>query len=205
LLFVLKRLNLKLVKNITEAIMKINLFRQAACIIALTLLSITMSVNAQDTESVSREKATTIVHEGDIAPDFTVEMLDGRKIKLSDLRGKIVLLNFWATWCGPCMMEFNEIPEQIIKHFEGKDVVLLAISRGEKPEVVATKMAALKAKGIVFPVGLDPERKIYSQYAKEFIPRNFIIDKKGKVNYVTVGYTETGIKELVSRIDGLLK
>ena len=185
--------------------MKTNLFRQAACIIALTLLSITMSVNAQDTESVSREKATTIVHEGDIAPDFTVEMLDGRKIKLSDLRGKIVLLNFWATWCGPCMMEFNEIPEQIIKHFEGKDVVLLAISRGEKPEVVATKMAALKAKGIVFPVGLDPERKIYSQYAKEFIPRNFIIDKKGKVNYVTVGYTETGIKELVSRIDGLLK
>jgi peroxiredoxin len=152
-----------------------------------------------------REKESTLVHAGDIAPDFTVEMLNGEKIKLSDLRGKVVLLNFWATWCPPCMMEFNEIPDQIIKRFEGKDFVLLAISRGETREAVAAKMTTLKSKGIDFPVGLDPTKKIYDQYAKEFIPRNFVIDRDGKVAYTTLGYSKEELAELVGKIEELLK
>lgn len=148
---------------------------------------------------------TTLIHEGDMAPDFTVEMLDGSKVKLSDLRGKVVMLNFWATWCGPCMEEFKEIPEKIVKHFEGKNVVLLPISRGEKREVVESKMKKLKEKGIDFPVGIDPTKEIYALYAKQYIPRNFIIDQNGRVVLLTVGLEGDVLGDIARKVDELLK
>lgn len=148
---------------------------------------------------------TTLIHEGDMAPDFTVVMLDGTKVKLSDLRGKVVMLNFWATWCGPCMEEFKEIPEKIVKHFEGKNFVLLPISRGEKREVVESKMKSLKEKGINFPVAIDPTKAIYSLYATQYIPRNFIIDQNGKVVFLTVGLEGDVLGEIAKKIDELLK
>lgn len=148
---------------------------------------------------------TTLIHEGDMAPDFTVEMLDGTKVKLSDLRGKVVMLNFWATWCGPCMEEFKEIPEKIVKHFKGKNFVLLPVSRGEKREVVESKMKSLKEKGINFPVGIDPSKAIYSLYATQYIPRNFIIDQNGKVVLQTIGLEGDALDKIVKKADELLK
>jgi peroxiredoxin len=197
--------------------MKTNTFRQTFSIALICFFSIAGTIVAQSqAEAEAQQKAaiaaqeklekeSTLIHEGNMAPDFTVEMLDGRKIKLSDLRGKVVMLNFWATWCGPCMMEFNEIPKEIIQRFEGKDFVFLAISRGETRETVATKMAVLKSKGINFPVGLDPTKRIYNQYATAFIPRNFIIDRSGKVTLTTIGYTREGMEEIVAKIEALLK
>jgi len=152
-----------------------------------------------------RDAESTLIHTGDMAADFTVEMLDGRKIKLSDLKGKVVLVNFWATWCGPCLMEFNEIPDKIVKGFENKDFVLIAISCGEKREVVADKMKKLKGKGIDFPVGIDPSKKIYGLYATEMIPRNFVIDRNGKIALVTIGYDSKKLDEVANKIEELLK
>lgn len=168
-----------------------------------TILSYT-SICAQEEKMPSHETKTkdetTLVHVGSTPPDFTVEMLDGQKITLSELRGNVVLINFWATWCPPCMREFQVIPEKILKRFEGEKFIFLPISRQEKPEVVAKKMKQLKEKGINFPAGLDPERKIYSQYAKQNIPRNFLIDKNGKVVYTSIGYSEKEFEELITKI-----
>lgn len=184
--------------------MRRNVIGKVLCLVALFLFTISTTVNAQVGERERRERETTLVQVGDAAPDFTVKMLDGRKVKLSSLKGKVVLLNFWATWCGACMLEMNKVPDEIIKRFKGKDFVMLAISRGELREVVQNKMSKLKKKNINFPVGLDTDKSIYSKYAKEQIPRNFVIDREGKISYASIGYPNEGLKELVSKIDDLL-
>lgn len=172
------------------------------------LLISAMCMNAQDNAAISPNdyESASIVKTGDVAPDFTVKMLDGSSFRLSDKKGKVVLLNFWATWCGPCMQEFNEIPEKIIKRFEEKvDFVFLPVSREETLETVQKKMTQLRRVGIDFPVALDPDRKVYDSYAKSYIPRNYLIDREGKVVHTTIGFVMEDFEELINMITELLK
>lgn len=165
-----------------------------------------MHASAQGSGTPALTEDPSIVKTGAVAPDFTTKMLDGRSVKLSDLKGKIVLINFWATWCGPCMKEFQVIPEKLLKRFEGEaDFVFLPISRGETRETVQKKMVQLKESGIDFPVGLDPDRAIYDLYAKSAIPRNYLIGRDGKVVYASIGYAEEEFEKLVDTIAKLLK
>lgn len=145
---------------------------------------------------------TTLINAGDKAPDFTVEMMDGSKIKLSSLRGKVVLINFWATWCPPCRQEMSHLQEGVIDHFAGRDLVVLPISRGEER---ATVEAFLKRMNYTFPVGLDKSQAIYRQYASNYVPRSVVVGKDGKVVYVAVGYDETIAKEVNAAIEKALK
>ena len=142
---------------------------------------------ADMTDEEREIEATTLVKVGQVAPDFSVEMIDGRVIKLSELRGKVVMVCFWATWCPPCRQEMAHLQEGVIDHFAGKNLVVLPISRGEKREVVEK---FITDNGYTFGVGLDPERAIYDQYASNFVPRTFIINKRGKVTYRVAGYDE---------------
>ena len=144
----------------------------------------------------------TIVKEGQKAPAFEVQMFDGSTIKLADLKGKVVLLNFWATWCPPCRAELARVEKDIIEKFKGQDFVFIPVSRGEKRETVATFREKM---GYTFPMGLDIDGRVYGKYATSYIPRNFLIDKEGKIVKISIGYTEEEFAEMIEEIEKQLK
>ena len=156
---------------------------------------------AKEQERPTPEQAT-IVKDGHKAPDFEVQMFDGSTIKLADLKGKVVLLNFWATWCPPCRAELARVEKDIIERFKGETFVFIPVSRGEKRETVA---AFREKMGYTFPMGLDTESSIYKKYAETYIPRNFLIDKSGKVVKASVGYDEAEFAELIKLIEETIK
>lgn len=147
-------------------------------------------------------EATTLIKKGDKAPDFTVEMVDGEQITLSKLKGKVVVVNFWATWCPPCRQELKVVEKELINRFKGKDFVFLPISRGEAKKTVE---AFRKQNGYTFPMGLDPKQTIYKKYASNYIPRNFVVGKDGKIIYVSVGYEPKEFAEMVEVIEKAVK
>lgn len=145
---------------------------------------------------------TTLVRTGDIAPDFTVKMTDGRKLTLSALRGKVVLVNFWATWCPPCRQELAHMQTGILDPFAGTDLVVIPISRGETR---ATVESFIHKMGYTFPVGIDENKSIYLKYATNYVPRSFVIDREGKVVYSVAGYDETVAREINEAITNALR
>lgn len=160
------------------------------------------------TEEVEQESsiddevaATTLIHAGDKAPDFTTEMLDGSSVTLSALQNKPTLLIFWATWCPPCRAELAHLQEGVIDVF-GDAINVLPLSRGEKREVVEEYIAKM---GYTFAVGLDSEQKAYNLYASNYIPRCFVIDTDGTVLYSGVGYDEAVAEEVNAKLREALK
>ena len=147
-------------------------------------------------------EATTLIKKGDKAPDFTVEMVDGEQITLSKLKGKVVVVNFWATWCPPCREELKYVQKDIVDRFAGQDFAFVAISRGEARAKVE---AFVKEHGYKFPIALDPQQTTYKLFASNYIPRNFLIGRDGKVAFYGVGYDTKEFQHLISEIEKTLK
>lgn len=166
-------------------------------ICAVLLLWNPQQANAQNDEE-AQIAATTRAKQGTLAPDFTVEMIDGSRITLADLRGKVVLVNFWATWCPPCREELKYVQADIIDRFKGKDFVFIPISRGETRRAVEDFR---KRTGYEFPMGLDPDQSIFGKFASNYIPRNFLIDRKGRIVLATVGFEKAEFVQLVKTIE----
>ena len=159
-----------------------------------------LTAKAQNNRPTPEE--ATIVKDGQKAPNFEVQMFDGSTVKLADLKGKVVLLNFWATWCPPCRAELARVEKDIIEKFKGEPFVFIPVSRGEKRETVA---AFREKMGYTFPMGLDTDGRVYAEYAQTYIPRNFLIGKDGKVVKASVGYDEAEFAELVKLIEQEIK
>ena len=169
-------------------------------LLALVAAIIFWPVEASANSAVQQPQdieSTTLNPAGDVAPDFTVEMLDGKRVTLSSLRGKVVLVSFWATWCPPCRQEMSHMQEGVIDRFAGSDLVVLPISRGEKRETVEK---FIEKMGYGFPVGLDADQSIYSKYASNYVPRSVVINREGEVVYVAVGYDEQIAQEIGAAI-----
>lgn len=145
-----------------------------------------------------------LVKAGDTAPDFSMTLTDGTAVRLSDMRGKVVMLQFTASWCGVCRKEMPFIERDIWQRHKGNpDFVLWGIDRDEPVETVK-KLA--ETTGVTYPLGLDPGADIFALYAerKAGITRNVIIDRDGKIVMLTRLYNEEEFAEMVEVIDGLL-
>ena len=145
-----------------------------------------------------------IVKVGDVAPDFEMQLTDGTKQKLSDLRGKVVMLQFTASWCGVCRKEMPFIEKDIwLKHKENPNFALIGIDRDEPLETV---IEFGKKTGITYPMALDPGADIFAKYAdrQAGITRNVLVDKDGKIVMLTRLYNEEEFAALCKKIDKML-
>ena len=145
-----------------------------------------------------------IVRVGDVAPEMELELTDGQKVKLSDLRGKVVMLQFTASWCGGCRKEMPFIESDIWqKHKANPNFALYGIDRDEPVETV--KDFAEKT-GVTYPLALDPGADHFAKYAerKAGITRNVLIDKEGKIVMLTRLYNEEEFAALCKKIDEML-
>lgn len=141
---------------------------------------------------------------GDMAPDFEMELPSGGKVKLSSLKGKVVMLQFTASWCGVCRTEMPHIEKDIWqKHKGNPEFALFGIDR-EEPANTILKFA--KSTGVTYPIGLDPKADIFGSYADKQagITRNIIIDRDGKIVMLTRLFKLEEFKEMVEVIDSLL-
>jgi peroxiredoxin len=158
-------------------------------LLLITICSI-LTVDAQN------DKAD-VIFVGDKAPVFSVTTLNGETFDVAQLKGKVIYLNFFATWCGPCMKELPHVEDKIWKTLKNPDFVMLVIGREHAVEEL---QKFREQKGFTFPMAADPERKIYSQFAHQNIPRNIVIDKSGKVIYSKHGFTEKAFDEMIQLI-----
>jgi peroxiredoxin len=147
----------------------------------LSTLLLHSFINAQDKQVY---KDDYIVKTGDQAPDFKINEAGGRSFKLSDLRGKVVMLQFTASWCSVCRQEMPFIEKEIWKPGRESGLVVIGIDREEPLEKV---LKFKKDIGVTYPLALDPGADIFGLYAlKEAgVTRNVIIDRKGKIIFLT--------------------
>ncbi|WHY80028.1 redoxin domain-containing protein [Neobacillus sp. WH10] len=157
-----------------------------AAVVLVTLLTVAI-VQAMDKKTDAPEKTSQAsatkegLSIGAKAPDFELKTLTGETVKLSDLKGKKVMLNFWATWCGPCKAEMPEM-EQFFKQI-GDDTVILAVNIDPQLDV----QAFVDEYKLTFPILLDADDKVNETYQIISIPTTYFIDSKGIIQNKFIG------------------
>lgn len=138
---------------------------------------------------------------GHLAPDFVLQTLDGREVRLSDYRGHVVFLNFWATWCGPCKIEMPAM-EHLYREFRPKGFAVLAVSSDADGASVTKPYR--DALGLTFTIAHDPELVVAHLYGVRSLPLTFLVDREGVITHQIFGArnwedaeARTGIRQLL--------
>ncbi len=137
-----------------------------------------------------------IVKVGDPCPEFKLELANGKTVTLADLRGKVVVLQFTASWCSVCRVEMPHLEMEVWQAFKNKDFMLIGVDRDEPLQTVKKFAKEMK---ITYPLALDPGANIFAKFAhKEAgVTRNVIIDQTGKIRFLTRLYAEKEFKRMM--------
>ena len=157
-------------------------------ILTLMLMTVTITVMSGQVDT------TTFIKKGDIAPPFICRTIEGKTIDINKLQGKIIMINFFATWCPPCNLELPVLQKNIWEKYKNNpDFVLIILGREHSDQEVKDFVAKKK---FTMPFAPDPKREIFKLYASQSIPRNVIIGRNGKVIFQSIGYTEEEFKKI---------
>jgi len=154
----------------------------------------------QAIEGIDMSSQTIGINQGDIAPDFELNTLDGDSFKLSDFRGQKVIVNMWATWCPPCRAEMPDMQKFYEKH-KDENTTVIAINMTTSEKSVDSIPKFLNEFGITFPVLLDEQNKVGDIYQVYALPTSFIIDSKGVIQQKVTGpMNHEMMEKMVSKI-----
>ena len=143
-----------------------------------------------------------IIKLGEPAPNFQLRDLNGHLITLSDLRGKVVLLNFWATWCGPCRVEMPAM-EQLYRMFQRKDFEILAVSTDAQGAAITRPFQ--QENRLTFPILHDPDYRVGLTYGARSLPMTFLIDRLGIIRHQVFGARDWEAIEAQQLVQMLMK
>ncbi len=151
--------------------------------------------NAAPGFSAQPEGQETVVKAGQTVPDFEIETLDGTRIQIKELRGKVVWINLFATWCPPCNAEMPHL-EAVWQKYKDRDFMILALAREETADIIRP---FAQEKNLTFPLAPDEDRGVFSLFAKQNIPRNILVDKDGLILVESQGFNEEAFDLLVQK------
>ncbi|WP_396173606.1 TlpA family protein disulfide reductase [Flavobacterium sp.] len=163
------------------------------------ILLITLFLTSLNILSQEDYMKSSLVQLNETSPEFSFTTNDGKTVKLSDYKGKVILINFFATWCGPCMKEMPYIQKDLWEKLKKNDTfIILSFGRDHSQEEVNK---FIETKKFTFPIFADKDKSIYNLFATKYIPRNYLIDSNGKVIYASTGFSEKEFEELKATID----
>lgn len=141
--------------------------------------------------------------QGDTPPDFELETMSGEVVKLSDLKGKKVILNFWASWCGPCKAEMPHMEKYYKQHKESSNVEIVAVNlTSAERRGLDGVTEFIDSYGLTFPIPLDKDGKVSGDYSVITIPTTFFLGTDGKLSQKIIGpMDESMIEELVNNLE----
>jgi len=177
----------------------VNVFSIAVFFLLVFPQQITAQVSP-DAERALREANIRVLDKRADPPDFTLPLLTGEDGTLSAYKGKVVILNFWATWCPPCRAEMPSM-ETLYQRFKNQGLEILAVDLGER---TATVRQFIRNSRNTFPVLMDESGEVSSLYGIEAIPTSYIIDREGKIIATIIGSIQWDNARVIAAIGALL-
>jgi peroxiredoxin len=141
---------------------------------------------SEQVNELDESSLTVGINQGNIAPEFELQTLDGERVKLSDFRGKKVIVNMWATWCPPCRAEMPDM-QKFYDEYKDENVSILAVNMTTSEKSIDDVSAFLDEFGITFPVVLDQQNEVAEVYQAYALPSSYIIDSNGIIQQKITG------------------
>ena len=148
--------------------------------------------------AAAQDDIKTYTQVGQPMPDFSFTPLGGKRTSLAELKGRVVYVNFWATWCGPCVEEMPRMEREVWKKYKSSpDFAMVAMAREQTEEEIRP---FLKEHRLTFPVASDPQREVFRLFGSGGIPRSYVVGRDGRILFQSIGYDEGDFARMKSVI-----